>query len=383
MTGQNTNNLSDAIRNLIVCDTQFGWTGETTLKLPDLLDLQARGWLIEGDDNCEFSLTEEGQAVVARALQHDAPAVLAEQQGDALRERTPADFAIEHAGYLANASTRLLKACGELDSLVMRRDEHDDVDDSDMHAAQDRVDEASDSVRSAIYEFEKRRDRALAATGKQQVGENPAWRDELVREAHARGLMEGLNSPRPQQVGEVQGDGLSRDAGRYRWLREFIDHSPQAIEHLPCSDGDLIDDVIDAAMGDAALAARQPGVQEPVIVEAVGTIKLDDDQEPYIDWLVEGGIHALPVGDVLIAASGATITNDEGYGEVYAAPPAQGIDLGQLPDGWSLRTLATCYQLSDGNQVVANLVGPDAERNAQFLAILIDQRDAAPGVDRG
>lgn len=84
MTGQNTNNLSDAIRNLIVCDTQFGWTGETTLKLPELLDLKARGWLIEGDENCEFSLTDEGQAVVARALQQDAPAELAEQQGDAL-----------------------------------------------------------------------------------------------------------------------------------------------------------------------------------------------------------------------------------------------------------------------------------------------------------
>jgi len=60
--------------------------------------------------------------------------------------------------------------------------------------------------------------------------------------------------------------------------------------------------------------------------------------------------------------------------------PAQGIDLGSIPDGWSLRTLETCYQLSDGNQVVANLVGPDAERNAQILATLIDQRDAAPGV---
>jgi len=60
MTGQNTNNLSDAIRNLIVCDTQFGWNGATTLKLPELLDLQARGWLIEGDENNEFSLTTEG-----------------------------------------------------------------------------------------------------------------------------------------------------------------------------------------------------------------------------------------------------------------------------------------------------------------------------------
>lgn len=80
MTGHKTTNLSDAIRNLIVCDTQFGWNGETTLKLPELLDLQARGWLIEGDENNEFSLTDEGQAFVARVLQVGAPAELAEQQ---------------------------------------------------------------------------------------------------------------------------------------------------------------------------------------------------------------------------------------------------------------------------------------------------------------
>jgi len=74
--------IAEAVRNLIVCDTQFGWTGDTALKLPELLDLQARGWLIEGDENNEFSLTDEGQAVVARALQLAAPAELAEQQGD-------------------------------------------------------------------------------------------------------------------------------------------------------------------------------------------------------------------------------------------------------------------------------------------------------------
>jgi len=81
MTGKKTNNLSDAIRNLIVCDTQFGWNGATTLKLPELLDLQARGWLIEGDENNEFSLTVEGEAVIARALRQALPAELAEQQG--------------------------------------------------------------------------------------------------------------------------------------------------------------------------------------------------------------------------------------------------------------------------------------------------------------
>jgi len=68
MTAEKTTNIADAVRNLIVCDTQFGWNGETTLKLPELLDLQARGWLIEGDENNEFSLTTAGEAVVAQAL---------------------------------------------------------------------------------------------------------------------------------------------------------------------------------------------------------------------------------------------------------------------------------------------------------------------------
>ncbi len=81
MTDHKTTNLSDAIRNLIVCDTQFGWNGETTLKLSELLDLQARGWLIEGNENNEFSLTVEGEAVIARALRKARPAELAEQQG--------------------------------------------------------------------------------------------------------------------------------------------------------------------------------------------------------------------------------------------------------------------------------------------------------------
>lgn len=72
--------IAEAVRNLIVCDTQFGWSGETTLSLPELLDLKARGWLIEGKENNEFSLTNHGQAVVAQALQQAGPAELAEQQ---------------------------------------------------------------------------------------------------------------------------------------------------------------------------------------------------------------------------------------------------------------------------------------------------------------
>lgn len=144
------------------------------------------------------------------------------------------------------------------------------------------------------------------------------------------------------------------------------------------------------------LAARQPGAQEPVIVEAVGTIKLDDDQEPYIDWLVEGGIHALPVGDVLIAASGATIADDEGYGEVYTAPPAQGIDLGPVREFLRRRMAqwrshlpsdpgapGTVAISGDGEGGYNNDVRMYREGIAlmdRVLALIDDQRDAAPGV---
>lgn len=71
---------ADAVRHLIVCDTQFTWAGVTNLTLPQMMDLQARGWVVEGDDNDEFQLTEAGEAVVARALQHGVPKTLADVQ---------------------------------------------------------------------------------------------------------------------------------------------------------------------------------------------------------------------------------------------------------------------------------------------------------------
>lgn len=76
MSSEKTTTIAEAVRNLIVCDTQFGWNSETTLKLPELLDLQARGWVVEGDENNEFNLTDEGCAVVERALQNAVPATL-------------------------------------------------------------------------------------------------------------------------------------------------------------------------------------------------------------------------------------------------------------------------------------------------------------------
>lgn len=127
---------------------------------------------------------------------------------------------------------------------------------------------------------------------------------------------------------------------------------------------------------EAALAARQPGEQEPIVIEAVATIQRDGGGELYVDWLAEGGIHDLPVGDLLLAASSA-ITNDEGYGEVYAAPPAQGIDLGQL------RALAEKFESYGDDEIGDAFSGPYYQCAAELRGLIDGQRDAAPGVGNG
>ncbi|MBN5019371.1 hypothetical protein [Stenotrophomonas muris] len=80
-----------------------------------------------------------------------------------------------------------------------------------------------------------------------------------------------------------------------------------------------------------ALAARQP-VGEPVNVEAVATVRCNNDGDRYIEWLTEGGIADLEVGDVLMVSDRA-ITDEDGSGEVYTSPPAQAVDLAR----WSQR----------------------------------------------
>lgn len=87
MTAEKTTTIADAVRNLIVCDTQFRWSGETTLKSLELLDLQARGWLIEGDENNEFSLTDAGHAVVAGALRRATDAAAQVQALERIRDQ--------------------------------------------------------------------------------------------------------------------------------------------------------------------------------------------------------------------------------------------------------------------------------------------------------
>lgn len=107
-------------------------------------------------------------------------------------------------------------------------------------------------------------------------------------------------------------------------------------------------------------AARQP-VGEPVTVEAVATVRRNGDGDRYIDWLTEGGIADLEAGDVLMVSDRA-ITDEDGSGEVYTAPPAQGVDL----DG--LRRAACVVN------VVGQIDGHDVVRRDSVLDVIDTRR---------
>lgn len=85
-----------------------------------------------------------------------------------MSERTNSDYAIEHAGYLANAARHLISCVNaEADA---RGAWEDAVDDGEEELRRQTLDEKADdtsealrTVEARIYEFEKRRDRALSA----------------------------------------------------------------------------------------------------------------------------------------------------------------------------------------------------------------------------
>lgn len=79
--------------------------------------------------------------------------------------RTPQEYAIEHAGYLATAATEFMAACNAFDEA---REKHEDAEErveaaaayDVLYAAQEARSDAWSALRNAVYEFEKRRDRA-------------------------------------------------------------------------------------------------------------------------------------------------------------------------------------------------------------------------------
>ncbi|WP_426304068.1 hypothetical protein ACN9MJ_13720 [Acidovorax facilis] len=112
----------------------------------------------------------EDQQRAALAYASGAPAAPSQQEST----RTPQDFAIEHAEYMAASAERLIEAVNADAAVRLRIAESDDVPDDTEHDAQATVDEMLRSVRERIHEFRKRRDRAARAPVAAQADSQPA-----------------------------------------------------------------------------------------------------------------------------------------------------------------------------------------------------------------
>lgn len=211
------------------------------------------------------------------------------------------------------------------------------------------------------------RDAAVAA--RQPVYEGHTWVSDYV----LAGLRERAEMPLQLRNGEVwhwQGDG-----------HDFP-------ESLACPV------IMSAEALRALLAARQP-VGEPVarLIEAVegecdglvismetaAAILAHVSPAAYTPaaYMVDGRIEQGLFFDRAAAETMAAMN----AGEVVPLfrSPALAVDLGEMPDGWRLSKKATCYQLSHGNDIIGNLVGPDAEENAAIIARVLDSQAVGNG----
>lgn len=313
---------ADAVRHLIVCDTQFTWAGVTNLTMPQMMDLQARGWVVEGAENDEFQLTEAGEAVVARALQHGVPKTLADvRPGGRVRLGDQAERARFEAWHCEKFKTRWLTG-------APTRDMHNGV----------YADNYGPAEEQARWE---------------------AWQAALAAQPSPGG----------------QGDGRTiNKIARGLLADQMVGHA----KHVFTVVGE---DEIGVTCGEAvraietALAARQP-VGEPVTVEAVATVRRNGDGDRYIDWLTEGGIADLEVGDVLMLSDRA-ITDEDGSGEVYTAPTAQAVGL-TMPIAMidqALGRLSTALDDLDSS--------PDPRPGAMVSEAMACLRQALTGVPNG
>lgn len=90
-------------------------------------------------------------------------------------DRTPQDFALEFAEYMAKGAEKMLEAINARDEALCTLNELDE-DDHEFYAADqahceaiDLCSEYASALRNDIYEFRKRRDRAAASIGKEKT----------------------------------------------------------------------------------------------------------------------------------------------------------------------------------------------------------------------
>ena len=105
-------------------------------------------------------------ATVKECLTDESPA---DSAGDVLRERTPTDYALEHAEYMAKDGDELLSALEALSAAELVLEESGEDDDGAVADARDAVWGRVRALRSGLYEFRKRRDRARSLAAPKEM----------------------------------------------------------------------------------------------------------------------------------------------------------------------------------------------------------------------
>lgn len=96
----------------------------------------------------------------------------AEKAGETSAGRTPQDYAIEHAGYLADAVGQFLEVLNECDCAGIALSELDEDDEEyddarqDVEVAWEKRQDHLQAVQNAVYEFRKRAERAKGSAVK-------------------------------------------------------------------------------------------------------------------------------------------------------------------------------------------------------------------------
>jgi len=255
----------------------------------------------------------------------------------------------------------------------------------------------------------------LAATGKQKVGEvqgEDAVGDQLLDElrdvedyfndvepnpihlATVQAAISALAATGKQQGGEVRGDARAQFEAwaLRRGLSLVRDQHYSGRQYYAYNDVELAFEAYQAA-----LAARQPGAQVPVELACVAETLAHGEGL----WMTCSGCHesneGVPTGPYSqimqchlgngcdeCGGIGATWdTTDyqqmaDGMSKSLAAPPAQGIDLGQFREAVEAQHAALMSSWCGDPETK-----DAADQQRDRLLALIDQRDAAPGVGNG
>lgn len=91
---------------------------------------------------------------------------------DAPPTRSAKDYAIEHAEYMAESGEHVITAVVALGEIYQRLDDGEGPDPQDIQNAESNVSEMLSGLRSGIYEFRKRRDRAVGSADAPEAAED-------------------------------------------------------------------------------------------------------------------------------------------------------------------------------------------------------------------